>query len=143
MRLFIRHPVSIPIEVADVGRHADDHDLEAYSLGQGGLAFRCECGLATGTRVRLRIPWVEPAFESEARVVWCHEHASGAELGVEFLNTDDAFRARMVAQVCHIEDYRRGMREAEGRELSAEEAAHEWLAKYAARFPNPGTSALN
>jgi hypothetical protein len=44
----------------------------------------------------------------------------------------------MVEQVCHIETYRRTVAGTEGRELSAEQAALEWIAKFAASFPDPG-----
>jgi hypothetical protein len=60
---------------------------------------------------------------------------SGYELGVTFLEAEDAFRARMVEQLGHIEDYRRSVQRIEGRELDMDEAAHEWIEKYAANFP--------
>ncbi len=44
----------------------------------------------------------------------------------------------MVEQVCYIEDYRRFVLMHEGRELSQEDAASEWIAKYAAQFPAIG-----
>ena len=40
----------------------------------------------------------------------------------------------MVAQFCQIEDYRRDMAETEGRLLSSEEAAKEWIVQYAEDF---------
>ena len=33
---------------------------------------------------------VDPEFESDARVVWCRDCGADAELGVEFLNTEEA-----------------------------------------------------
>jgi hypothetical protein len=88
-----------------------------------------------GTVIELRIPVVRPAFETRARVVWCRASEAGYDLGVEFLDPSDAFRARMVEQVCHIEDYRAGVYRSEGRELTAEQAAMEWIGKYASEFP--------
>ena len=84
----------------------------------------------------MRIAYVEPAFEARARVAWCRPRRDGGgyEVGVSFLDAEDVFRARMVAQVCYIEDYRRSIARAEGRELSSEEAAGEWIAKYAHNF---------
>jgi hypothetical protein len=82
----------------------------------------------------VRIPSVSPVFESNARVVWCLADASGYRVGVEFLDADDEFRARMVEQVCHIETYRQQVRESERRDISAEEAALEWIVKFAERF---------
>ena len=59
------------------------------------------------------------------------------DLGVEFLDRRDAFRARMVEQVCHIENYRKTVYHTEGRVLAGKEAALEWIGKYAAHFPDP------
>lgn len=87
--------------------------------------------------MHLRIPYVDPEFETDAKVVWCKENETGAEMGVEFINPDDAYKARMVEQVCHIEDYRQKVLSMEGRELTPEEAAAEWISNFAANFPNP------
>ena len=40
----------------------------------------------------------------------------------------------MVAQICQIEDYKRGVAQHEGRALSSEEAAREWIGTYAEEF---------
>ena len=58
------------------------------------------------------------------------------DLIVQFLDQDDSFRARMVEQVCHIEHYKAEVREKEGRAISGEEAAQEWIRKYAKDFPS-------
>lgn len=133
-RQFIRHPVSLPIEAC----HAP---AEAYCLGVGGLAFRCASGADPGSFLHLRISSVTPEFEIDARVVWCRSREDCVELGVEFLTAEDAFRVRMVEQVCHIENYRQKMHELLGRTLSFEEAAAEWIGRYSAAFPdNTGQS---
>lgn len=129
-RQFIRHPVSLPIE-------ASQAPAEAYCLGVGGLAFRTDHKIEPGCFVHVRIPAVIPAFEIDARVVWCRHRASHIELGVEFLSDQDAFRVRMVEQVCHIEHYRQKICELENRTLSFEEAALEWIGRYSATFPQP------
>jgi hypothetical protein len=143
MRQFIRHPVAIPIEAHGVGQPADDRGLRAHSIGMGGLAFHCARRLEPGSVVHLRIPHVDPEFETDARVVWCSDIEGGSELGVEFLNSDDAYRTRMVEQVCQIENYRQQVLNTEGRKLSPEEAAREWIDGYAAHFPDPGSEAAN
>jgi hypothetical protein len=43
----------------------------------------------------------------------------------------------MVEQVCHVESYRRAVEQREGRQLTAEEAAEEWISRHASSFPNP------
>lgn len=136
MRQFIRHPADILIEVD--GDSASDHTARhSRNVGLGGLAFQSDRAMTAGMIIDLRIPLVRPPFETKARVVWCESTDAGFELGVEFLHPDDAFRARMVEQVCHIEDYRKGVARSEGRQLTVEEAAMEWIGKHAADFPGP------
>jgi hypothetical protein len=138
MRQFIRHPVDVPIEI-DTDESGPPSALHTHDISRGGLAFRCDFEVMPGSHVEVRIPYVKPAFEARARVVWCRPHdATSYELGVTFLDAEDAFLARMVEQVCHIEDYRQSVYRSEGRELSSEEAAMEWIEKYASEFPEMG-----
>lgn len=104
----------------------------------GGLAFESRSCPEQGQLVEIRIRAVKPEFRTRARVVWCRGLPQGYEVGVAFLASSDAFRARMVEQVCQIERYRRDVREKEGRELTGPEAANEWIRKYAAGFPGRG-----
>jgi len=141
MRHFIRHPINVPIEVG-----AADHPmpgvLQARNVSRGGLAFHNAEALSPGTFAALRIPCVHPPFEARVRVAWCLPGELGFEVGVEFLDADDDLRARMVEQVCYIENYRKRIRLSEQRELSLEEAAREWVAKYAAQFFDTGPDEL-
>jgi hypothetical protein len=138
MRRFIRHPTSIPIEirttVAPDAPQAYERDA-VLDVSLEGLAFHFFDVLDPGSIVLLRIPFVDPVFESFARVVWCHASEPGYKVGAEFLKAQDDFRVRMVEQVCHIESYRQQVRAEEHRELTTEEAAMEWIAKFAAQFP--------
>jgi hypothetical protein len=59
---------------------------------------------------------------------------------VQFIDADEAYRTRMVEQVSHIEEYRRSVERLEGRELSAEEAAFEWIHRFAAHFAEGATN---
>jgi PilZ domain-containing protein len=143
MRQFIRHPIDVPVEIGigddDVASAYHTHDISA-----GGLAFRSGCAVRPGVEVDICIGCVQPPFHAHARVAWCHPHPlSGYELGVTFLDAEDAFRARMVEQLCHIEDYRRSVQRTEGREIGMDEAAAEWIEKYAAQFPEFGASQLH
>ena len=50
----------------------------------------------------------------------------------------DSFTERMEAQCCQIRRYRRDVIRKEGRELSPDEAALEWIERYAETFtPEP------
>ena len=134
-RQFIRHPTEIPVEVHPADSVGVPH--RARNLSLGGLSFHSDAELTLGSVVNLRIPTVEPTFESAARVVWCRPVVSGFDLGVAFLTAEDAYRARVVEQICHIESYRRRLIANEGRTLTPEAAAREWIARFADSFPDP------
>ncbi len=132
VRQFIRHPSNIPIEVTQGEQH--EHDL-VHNVSLGGLAFETDHALPIGTVIGLRIDAVRPPFSTTARVVWCKSLAERFELGVEFLEASAAFRARMVEQVCHIEQHKQHVHKTEGRVLTSQQAAMEWIEAFASKFP--------
>lgn len=133
-RRFIRHTADVPIEVRAVPGGAP-HTQPAINVSEGGLSFISETDIPIGTTIEIRIAEVQPPFEAHARVVWMRSEDGAYCIGVQFLDADDVFRARMVEQVCSIESYRRRIESQEGRVLTRDEAAQEWIAKYAGRFP--------
>ncbi|NQX89534.1 MAG: hypothetical protein HRT77_12815 [Halioglobus sp.] len=50
------------------------------------------------------------------------------------LSSQEAFRLRMLNQCCHIRDYRQAVLKNTGRLLTPDEAAMEWIERYAATF---------
>jgi len=133
MRSFIRHPTDIPIEIR-LGEQTYQHEPLRNVCGNG-LCFRHPEAALVGSNIVVRIAFTVPAFEASCRVTWCQADGNAWQVGVEFLNQDDLFRARMVEQICHIELYRRAVRESEGRDMSSHEAALEWIERYAGAFP--------
>lgn len=135
MRSFIRHPADIPIQI-QVEYLPDSADSEMNNVSLGGLACESHTPLEKGAEVCIRVPFLKPAVEARGSVVWCHMKTEGIyEVGIEFAEPDDAYTARMIEQVCYIERYKKEIREREGRVLNGEEAAREWIRKYAAGFP--------
>lgn len=133
-REFIRHTVDVPLEVEELAG-AEARNERSRNVSTGGLAFVSQRCPREGDLLRLRIPTVDPPFEAAARVAWCRPEEGRYLVGVQFVEAAAAFRSRMVQQVCSIENYRREVREREGRELGTQQAATEWIAKYAGRFP--------
>lgn len=135
MRSFIRHPSDIPIDfqLEELVTEGTDY---LKNVSHGGLAFNTKVALAPGTTVRVKIPLVHPVFQAVGKVTWCHPHQHEFEIGVQFLDEDDSFRARMVEQICHIEQYKQEVLERDGRHLTGEQAAIEWIEKYAREFPS-------
>ena len=133
-RAFIRHTAGVPIEVQELPG-SGLATRESLNVSAGGLSFVSDHDLPAGSTIEVRIPTVDPPFEARARVVWSRPDDEGFCIGIQFLDAADAFRVRMVEQVCTIDRYRREVEEQEGRRLTVQEAAAEWIAKYAGRFP--------
>ena len=133
-RKFIRHPSDIPIEIylEDV---VSDSSEYLNNIGLGGLSFKSKVSLKQDTVIRIKIPLIHPVFEATGRVCWCEEDNGIFNVGVEFMEIDSLFRVRMVEQVCHIEHYKKEISSKEGRDVSGEEAAVEWIKKFAKQFP--------
>ena len=138
IRKFIRHPADVPIQVMldwveDENDETVDQTITNVSLG--GLAFMSQQPLEVLQRVRVSIPLLRQDNHLVGNVVWCEKSGKGYEVGIEFEKSRDVFRLRMIEQICHIEHYRKEVERLEGRSLSAQEAAGEWISKYAGDFP--------
>ena len=102
------------------------------NVSYGGLAFLSDTAIKLDTIIGLPMPHLRPAFQlPAARVAWCHQEGSSFAVGVQFLDAAEACQVRMVEQVCPIESYRRDVEQREGRQLTAEEAAEEWISRHA------------
>jgi Tfp pilus assembly protein PilZ len=134
MRKYIRHSSTVPIyyDLIDIAAKRKD-SLKNVSLG--GLCFESKHSVEQGTMLLIQIPLTTPTFQERGIVVWCQPSNSHYDVGVQFTNNESSFRIRMIEQVCYIENYKREVLEKEGRELSGEEAAVEWITKYARDFP--------
>ncbi|NEV61805.1 PilZ domain-containing protein [Thiorhodococcus minor] len=133
-RQFLRHPSDVPISYSlrEVVFSQSDY---LRNIGEGGLCFASRIPISPGTRIHIEIPIAEPAFEADGIVVWCNAADPAFEVGVRFEGVEAEYGIRMVEQVCHIEHYRQQVLKQEGRSLTSEEAALEWIQKFADRFP--------
>jgi hypothetical protein len=141
MRRYIRHPSEIPLQfqISDSDPPAAQHMRD---VSEGGLCFTADRPLACGTWIHINIPvMLQPdvtqpqPFEADGVVAWCRREGQSYAVGVQFADQSTQFGVRMVEQVCHIEHYRYDVLQEEGRALSSEEAAREWVERYAAEFP--------
>jgi hypothetical protein len=138
IRKFIRHPVDVPIQVTTnwVEDENDENlDQTITNVSLGGLAFVSPKPLELLERVQVCIPVLDRDNTLIGNVVWCEKSGAAYEIGIEFEKSRDVFRLRMIEQICHIEHYRREVLRNEGRELSIQVAASEWISKYAGDFP--------
>lgn len=138
MREFIRHPSSIPVQLVKQGEGEEvEYGINTLSnVSFGGVSCLCSEPFEKGCIVKMNITCIEPSFEIEGTAVWCKPNNDLYEVGVKFIaSKDKMFLLRMVEQVCHIAHYRNELLHNEGREISSEVAAKEWVEKYADSFP--------
>lgn len=105
------------------------------NVSEGGVCFASGMALDAGIGIRLLIPVFGKQFEIDGIVAWCQPGSAGYEIGVRFLSPQDLFCIRMVEQLCYIEDYRLQVEREEGRRLSSEQAAEEWVEHFSRSFP--------
>ena len=133
MRSHLRYVTELPIDISlSCGDQANRERL--INISCGGLSFISCTKIDLDTAINVRIPLGNRTFEAEGYVVWCHQTGSVYEVGVRFNNPQTQYKTRMVDQLCHIERYRWQMKEQEGRSLTSEEAAQEWVSRFASIF---------
>jgi len=127
-RRFIRHPTGIPIQLSIPNYNSErlsgyaPRCVQTNDISVGGLSCESSEAMSAGQAV-------------EVDVLWCKGDGAGYLVGIGFSDFATAYSVRMVEQVCHIEEYRQKVLDEEGRQLSSEGAAEEWIDKYAAEFP--------
>lgn len=125
----------MPIQVTLDRVEDDEGDDTLTNISLGGLSFVSPQPVEVFQRVRVCIPIIQEDNFIQGQVVWCEKAGNGYEIGLEFDSSKEVFRLRMIEQICHIEHYRKEVERQEGRKLSTDEAAKEWISKYAGDFP--------
>ncbi|WP_295871230.1 PilZ domain-containing protein [uncultured Zhongshania sp.] len=133
MREFIRHSSEFPVAIKVAGEAGSRRGC-LRDLSVAGLSFDVASKIDVGSKINFYVPSLSDEPAGRGHVVWCRPLRASYRLGVEFETAQDAYRTRMVEQVCQIENYRREVKELEGRVLEPEEAAVEWIESYAADF---------
>ena len=133
-RGFIHHPADHPVRCRRVlnWRRAQTGQQARSKLG---LCFESTKFVSPGSAVELTIPLRGELQKFRGEVVLVRDIGFGYEIGVWLESDEDAARVRIVEQICHIECYLKEKREREGHAVIRENAAQEWIAKFAASFP--------
>lgn len=133
-REFERHSLDIPI-IIQLGDLVYDTKEYLNDISMGGLSFKSISQIEIETVIDIKIPLVKPVFEAKGKVIWCRKAEDHFNVGIKFTQVADSFRLRMVEQICHIEKYKKDLCKKANKPISGEEAALEWIRKYAKFFP--------
>jgi hypothetical protein len=134
MRQFIRHPSDVPIDFKLCGTESGNQEL-LKNYSEGGLCFTSDSWIEPDSEIKVTIAVPNRAFQATASVVWCKFTEGSYEVGIRFLDAQAEHAVRMIEQIIQIERYKQDKLSREGRHLSGEEAAREWINQYAGEFP--------
>ena len=137
MRQYIRHPSEMPIQyrLKNDNGHASRQTEKLQNISTGGLSFYTDRKIEPGKTLYIEIEVKPPPFTAEGIVVWCNKEANGYQVGLRFNDANVEFSLRMIEQLCYIEQYKKDILIREGRTLSSEQAAEEWISQFAGEFP--------
>ncbi|MDQ7076211.1 MAG: hypothetical protein Q9O24_13960 [Gammaproteobacteria bacterium] len=130
----IQHPNNISLHCQQLDSTA--HTSQTIQLCDSPqLCFNHPTALHNNTHLKLIIRIQNKTHYFQSVVTHSQAHHSGFHIQVGFESYNEAFRLRMIEQICHIETYREYVYQQQGRQLCYEGAAQEWIERYASTFP--------
>ena len=132
---FIHHPSAVPVKMV-----VSDSQFPLPTIqvaASTGVYIHTTTCYPLNSCVEVEINVQSPAFFAKGYICSCEAVTDGLgfQTGVVFDCPETAFAVRMIEQVCHIEQYRQQVSNTEGRELTIDCAAAEWITHHAANFP--------
>lgn len=103
-RKYIRHPAEIPVKYKLSGEDSLRTDT-TKNISFGGLCFQSSSFVEPGTKIVLKFPTIHPDVELSGTVVWCVEEGDRFDVGVEFLDQNEAYRARTIEEICYSKKF--------------------------------------
>ena len=132
---YIKHPADIPLDYS-IESTPSIVTAPAINTHRGGMVFQTDAALPVGVRINLRLMLNGAKLALHGAITHCILMPEGHwDVGVTFAEDNEHYAMRMIEQACHIEHYRKAVAQT-GRELSSDEAAKEWIHKFAACFPS-------
>jgi hypothetical protein len=113
---------------------AVDSRSRTADLSEGGLSFESPEPLAAGAAVEVAFPLEAERFALTGTVANCAATGGGYRVGLAFLEPPQTFRRKLAEQILRIQELRRELGRIRGEDVSAEEAAREWIEYYAEKF---------
>lgn len=131
-RRFYRHPIEIPVQVTELKTVSS----RTVDVSEGGISFVCDHYLEKGTSVEVAVPAHDHLFRMHAHVAYSRKDTLTGlfRTGVSFDDLDSLYRAKLAEEILCIEKYREELSQKNGRDITEEEAAREWIKKNAKKF---------
>ena len=139
-RHFIRHSLSLPLsyKVIEKSLKKDPENIRSQTINVslGGLLFPAKHPVDPESKIEIKMPFENKVFNVKARVVRCIQNSDTKlyDIAVNFVRTQEAFKAKMIEQIYLIAGYRDMLSLESGEEVSMEEASRKWIERYSERF---------
>ena len=130
---FVSHPRDLPLDITLIEDQPFPQITEDRA-GFVGITYVTLRPFDNGRSVRITLEEIDPNFCVSGRIAWCTKETDGYHIAIEFPTKEECYCVRMIEQLSQIEHYRRQAK-IEGRRLNYNEAAAEWIQKFAASFP--------
>lgn len=126
----IQHPPLIALTLQTLASSAQASSPKTYG------SFSCHWCMPQrpGSLVEVTISLLQQRILATAIVASCRLDDDGYQLELHVIHPDHAFQMRMIEQLYHICNYQRWVLRHEGRVLDSEQAALEWIERYAQHF---------
>ncbi len=131
---FIYHPKAIPFTLKKRRRTVESSPEMEKERSNLGLCFHTEKYFKPGILVEFTVMIRDDVQTFTGRVVFNRETEEGYVTGIWLLSQSDAYRARIVEQVCHIDRYLE-KKQGDKQTIDTEREAGYWISRFAARFP--------
>jgi hypothetical protein len=133
IRIFRRSRSDLPIDVS-INHEADPEKEFLNDISLGGLSFKSKVPIQENKIIEITMPLTYPVFQVIGRVRWCRKEGDYYVVGIKFVIPVNELTIEAVEEVCDIDEYRNEVYRKEGRVLSSEDAAVEWLNAYIKEF---------
>lgn len=133
---FIHHPGSIPIDIRLISQKTEQTTTAIENANSRlGLSFNTNKQLKPGMHIEISIHLRDDDQKFIGQVVFVREKEQGYDVGIVLRSQTDAYRARIIEQVCYINCYIQDQQSHSTKLINPEQCAHEWISRYAAHFP--------
>jgi len=100
-RQYIRHPAEISVDYSIWGKKEKITET-TKDISFGGIRFQGHSYIEPGTILNLTFPSIHPDYEVAGKVVWCSQKKDHVEMGLEFLDENEAYRANLIEEIGHL-----------------------------------------
>ncbi len=134
-RRYLRHPIGVPLRIRRIGA-SEEVIVSTRDLSQGGLLFFCAHALHSGDELEISFPVKDRCVRLKGKVAYSAKDSENGlfRTGLEFLDADEAFKAKLAEELLEIERYRLNLTRALKRQVSEEEASEKWVKERARKF---------